>query len=94
MEDRVARLEESVERVAGALERLASAVAEIEKHTKVNSEVAAKYGNKADSLFGVVDAVSRAMNRVFFFRLGGSSDEHRNDQGPRLIGDDAEPSQM
>lgn len=62
MEERLAAVEAKLDRVLELLSR-------VEEDTRRNSDVACRYGEKADAVFGVVEGANRVLTMPFR-RLG------------------------
>jgi hypothetical protein len=60
----VQRLERAVGLLQEQLARIEATVERIDANSERNRVVAEKYGDRADTLFSVVDSVGTAMNRV------------------------------
>ena len=58
------RIEAALEELTSRIDALSNEIKEIAINAQRNRVVAEKYGDRADSLFSVVDSVGTAMNRL------------------------------
>ena len=64
VEESVRRLESALAALTEQVQRISEAIQRIDSNSERNRVVAEKYGDRADSLFSVVDTVGAVMHRA------------------------------